>query len=397
MVAFLKEFRIILSIVSIMVFALFFGDDVPHALKVYSFTLSNCMRTILLFLLPFLVFPYMVSGVASMKTKGAAFIMAIMGLILFSNFASIMIPYGVGSIMIPYLGIGDAKTIHTLEELNPLFEIPLKPLLSMEVTMLIAFTLGLWLGLRKIHRFDSLIEQYRVFSHAFFEKIFIPTLPIYVFGTMLKICYETDLASLLPVFGSVIALIVLTQLTYIAFLYYIGSGFCPHKMRNAIQNAFPSLIIGFSTMSSVVTMPVTLEAAEKNVQNPDVGRVIVSTSVNSHVVGECISLPFIALTLYFLTNGALPPLNVYLLFAFFTALAQFGGVAVPGGSIIIILPFLAEHLNFTTEMNSLIIALSIFLDPIGTANNVFGNGAFAMIVDRLFTKIKYFQKKIGSC
>jgi Na+/H+-dicarboxylate symporter len=64
------------------------------------------------------------------------------------------------------------------------------------------------------------------------------------------------------------------------------------------------------------------------------------------------------------------------------AVAQFSGVSVPGGSIIVILPFLTQYLGFTNEMCSMIIALSIFLDPVGTANNVLGNGAFAMIVYR---------------
>jgi Na+/H+-dicarboxylate symporter len=162
----------------------------------------------------------------------------------------------------------------------------------------------------------------------------------------------------------------------------------------AFKNSLDAAIVGFSTMSSVVTMPVTLKAAEKNIKDAKVARITISTTVNCHAIGECISLPFIALTIYFISFGMLPDLSTYIHFAFFVAIAQFGGVAVPGGSIIIVLPFLSSYLNFSDEMTSLIIALSIFTDPIGTANNVLGNSAFAIIIYRIKNLIGKFKKQL---
>lgn len=377
------QFQTIFLVLAIIAIGGIWGDDIPFNVKVYSFTFSNLMRQVLMFLLPLLIFPYMATSIAAMKTRGAYLVLGIIVMVAVSNFISIMIPYFVGGEFIPLLDISHNASVKSLEELNPLFEFPFKPFLSMEWTMLIALFVGLFIGFTNTHRLDNPLDKYMSLSKVFFEKIFIPTLPLYVWGTILKISYETDLATMLPQFGKMILMIVIVQLTYIAFLYYVGAGFKFKKAFDSIKNAFPSAIVGFSTMSSVVTMPVTLRAAEQNIpEDPQTARVAISTTVNCHDVGECISLPMIALTIYYMHFGFMPSFETYVIFAFFTTIAQFGGVSVPGGSIVLILPFLTKYLDFTGEMTNLIIALSIFMDPIGTANNVLGNGAFATIINK---------------
>lgn len=378
------QFQTIILVLAIIAIGGIWGDDIPLTVKVYSFTFSNLMRQVLMFLLPLLIFPYMATSIAAMKTRGAYLVLGIIVMVALSNFISIMIPYFVGSEFIPLLNISQGASVKTMEELNPLFEFPFKPFLSMEWTMLIALFVGLVIGFTNTHRLDGTLDRYMALSKAFFEKVFIPTLPLYVWGTILKISYETDLATMMPQFGKMIVMIVIVQLIYISFLYYVGSGFKIGKTFDSLKNAFPSAVVGFSTMSSVVTMPVTLRAAEQNIpEDPQTARVAISTTVNCHDVGECISLPMIALTIFYMHFGFMPSFETYVIFAFFTTIAQFGGVSVPGGSIVLILPFLSKYLDFTGEMTNLIIALSIFMDPIGTANNVLGNGAFATIINKV--------------
>lgn len=395
MLAFIKKFKIILLILSIIFIGIFLSEYISLNVKIISYTISNTIRQILLFLIPFLIFPYMVRSIASMKTKGAYIVGSIMLMVAISNFISIMIPYFVGQIGIPLLEVRYVAKLASIEELKPLFDLGLEPLLKMEYTMTIALILGLYIGISRVEFFDNFFQKYHNFSRSFFERVFIPMLPIYVLGTILKIAHETDFRSLLPIFGGMIMLIIFTQLTYIVFLYYLGSGRDINRTIDSIKNAFQSCIVGFSTMSSVVTMPVTLKAAEKNIpEDPSSARVTVSTTVNCHDVGECISLPMIALTIYYITNGIFPDLSTYLFFAVMATIAQFGGVSVPGGSIVILLPILTENLGFTNEMCSMIIALSIFMDPIGTANNVLGNGAFAMIVYKVQSSLARLKNKV---
>ena len=56
---------------------------------------------------------------------------------------------------------------------------------------------------------------------------------------------------------------------------------------------------------------------------------------------------------------------------------------VPGGAIMAALGVLASMLGFTAEDQALMISLYVAMDSFGTACNVTGDGALAIIVDKL--------------
>ena len=56
---------------------------------------------------------------------------------------------------------------------------------------------------------------------------------------------------------------------------------------------------------------------------------------------------------------------------------------VPGGSIMAALAPLASVLGFDSEAQALMIALYIAMDSFGTACNVTGDGAIALIVEKV--------------
>ena len=56
---------------------------------------------------------------------------------------------------------------------------------------------------------------------------------------------------------------------------------------------------------------------------------------------------------------------------------------VPGGAIMASLGLLSSMLGFDAEAQGLMIALYIAMDSFGTACNVTGDGAIAVIIDRI--------------
>ena len=397
LVNYLKIFKLLLTILVIIFFSIFFGHKVPIKLMVFSFSISEFIRNILSFLLPFLIFPYMATSIVSMKSNGIFLIMLVMFIIVTSNFFSIMIPYFIGIHVIPSFIKFDFG-INLERKVEPLFNVNFPILMGIEKVMLVSIIFGIILNLKKssnwLYIVNNFLEKYLKLSKYFFEKIFIPVLPIYILGVALKTAYVTDFRFLFFVFGRMILTIVIIQSTYIIFLFLIGSAGRMNKAILAIKNSLQAGIVGFSTMSSLITMPVTLKAAEKNTNNPIISKIVVTSTVNCHDIGECISLPMIALTILYMISGEFPNFDIYLLFALNVAIAQFSGVSVPGGSIVIIIPFLISYLGFTSEMINLIIVLSILMDPIGTASNVMGNCAFVTVINRVWSNLKIFKEKI---
>ena len=59
---------------------------------------------------------------------------------------------------------------------------------------------------------------------------------------------------------------------------------------------------------------------------------------------------------------------------------------VPGGAVMSALGVMTSILGFSDADNALMIALYIAMDSFGTACNVSGDGALALIVNRVFGK-----------
>lgn len=390
----LADFKFILLIFLIMVSVVTGGDALPLDIKRSAYTFSSIIRAGLMFLLPLLVLPFVVSSIALLRSNGLILIVSLVFLITASNFISIMIGGKVASLVVPLMNFGLTFNGGDAQALLPWFDITLEPFFSVETILLLGFLLGFSLSLlsedhpigRPLLKF---FETYKKISTHFFQKIFIPVLPFYIFGTLLKLNAENDFATVFADFSSLILVIVAVQSIYIFFMFWVGNKYSLKKVIQCYKNVIPAGLLGFSTMSSLVTMPVTLEAAEKNLGDKALAQVAITSTVNCHDVGECISLSLIASAVYLMANGmVMPDFWVFSQFAFVLAVAQFSGVSVPGGSVVIIIPLLTKYLGFSPEMIGLVTTMAIFMDPIGTAHNVVGNSAFALIIQRYFTLIK---------
>jgi Na+/H+-dicarboxylate symporter len=135
-------------------------------------------------------------------------------------------------------------------------------------------------------------------------------------------------------------------------------------------------------MSSAATLPLSIAAAENNTGRPEAARVIIPATLSIHLIGDALCVPVLSLLVMVSFGHALPSMVEFMIFAAYMVLAKFAVAAIPGGGILVILPLLEAHLAFTPEMSALILALYMLFDPLITATNVSGNGAFVIFLSR---------------
>jgi len=70
-------------------------------------------------------------------------------------------------------------------------------------------------------------------------------------------------------------------------------------------------------------------------------------------------------------------------FIFVLGIAMIAAPGVPGGAIMAAVGILQSMLGFNEEMIGLMIALYIAMDSFGTACNVTGDGAIAIVLDKV--------------
>ena len=75
-------------------------------------------------------------------------------------------------------------------------------------------------------------------------------------------------------------------------------------------------------------------------------------------------------------------------FIFMLGITMIAAPGVPGGAIMASLGILQSMLGFDESAQALMIALYIAMDRFGTACNVTGDGAIALIIDKIMGKEK---------
>lgn len=383
---FLTRFNFLFVILTTIIGTLCMAPIVPLSVQRSFYTASVVIRSLLVGILPLLVLPYLVCSFNDLRKNGPVMMVAILTIVVISNFLAIITAYPLGISCIPCLKIKEKFSVLQNSELTSFFECNWGTPICIEMILVIGIVIGILLTVKPLPKLEKFFQRYYAVSTFCFEKIIIPLLPFYIIGTLFKVNHDMEFAKIFAVVGKMMALILLLQTIYIGCIFLIANKGNIRNTITSIRNALPAGLLGFATMSSLVTMPVTIKSAEKNTQDPVLSNIWITTSVNSHAIGECLSLPLIALTLVYCWGIPFPGFEKYLIFAFYMTLAQFTAVSVPGGSLIVILPFLKSIFGFDTEMIGIITALSIFFDPFGTAQNVMGNSAVVMVIKRFLKR-----------
>ncbi len=391
----IKKYKYIILVLLSISLPIMLNNTITLDYKIKMYTLANLIKNILIVILPFLIFPFITRSFIQMKTSGTYLVCFILLMVLLSNFTTLMLSYGIANTFIPYLTTYSATAIQQPEEsIKSLFFFDFPEIVSIPQVMVAGITSGIILGYKPFKYTKKFIDIYYNCSRTFFEKYFINILPFYILGGMFKIAHESDFLTILSLFGNVMILIIGTTIFYIGGLFLFTQNGNVITALQAIKNALPAGLTGFSTMSSLITMPITIKAAEKNTSNPQLASLTISTSVNSHDIGDGISLSIIALSIIYMEMRSLPSFDSYIYFAIILSLSQFSGISVPGGSLAVMLPLLITHFNFTNEMSSILITLSIFIEPLGTAGNVMGNSAFAILIDKIYNKFNSKKRSL---
>lgn len=350
----------------------------------FFFSISCSLKEILMGVLPFVIFSYITAAILSMEQRAPWLIFSILALVTLSNAFTVLVSYGVGVSLLPLLTFGNTSSFSAIQDtVTPLFSLHIPEILAPDQSLLLGIVIGLIFSFIKVPAVTTLAQSMRHYVTVFLQKAFIPLLPLYVFGFILKMDYEDTLMILIKNSGHIFGLVWIFIVSYVALLYFIVSGFRLNRFFELVRNMTPAGITGFSTMSSAATMPVTLAATEKNMGDDQFADLVIPTTVNIHLMGDALAIPILALAVLSLSGLPLPTFENYLLFVVYFCLAKFSVAGIPGGGIIVMLPILQKYLGLTPEMASLLTTIYIIQDPIFTSANVMGNGAFALLVRKV--------------
>ncbi len=381
-----------IQLLLVLLAVLVFGSILPLPTKMGFYTLSLFIKETLLLLLPIVVFSCLFKTLLANKAYAFKFVGILLLMVVASNVLSTVIGYGVSHLILPELNLGQIAVNDSIEvwtkahDLLPWVDVHFNPLgiktwFNNQNALIMGLVLGLLSSVLPVpQQIVKAADQLQKAVNFFLTRLFIPILPFFVLGFVLKMQHEGKFMLIFKTYVPIILLIVATNTLYVALLYAIASKFNIKNMGRLIKNMLPAGLAGFTSMSSIAAMPVTLKAVENNVAEREkpIVRAVIPATVNIHLIGDSIAITTMALAMLLAFGHELPTLSQFWHFVQFFVMTKFSVATIPGGSILAMLPVLEQALGFTSEMLGFITAVYILFDPLITGMNVMGNGAFAL-------------------
>ncbi|PKL95648.1 MAG: dicarboxylate/amino acid:cation symporter, partial [Gammaproteobacteria bacterium HGW-Gammaproteobacteria-8] len=228
-----------------------------------------------------------------------------------------------------------------------------------------------------------LFDQGRDVIEKLLVVVIIPLLPFYIAGVFADLAAAGSVFETLKTFGVVLLLAVSLHWIWITVLFSIAGARAGASPFALIRNMLPAYFTALGTMSSAATIPVTLQSARNNQVREHIADFTVPLCATIHLSGSTITITSCAIAVTVLQQGlVMPDVFDILPFIMMLGIVMMAAPGVPGGAVMAAVGLLGSMLGFGDVAIALMIALYMAQDSFGTACNVTGDGAIAILIDK---------------
>ncbi len=379
-----KRFGLLPKVLLAIVLGIVFGLFVPEWFTRIALTFNNIFGNFLGFTIPLLIVGLVAPGIAELGAKAGRLLVITAalayGFTLISGFGTLVTCRGIFPSLLA--GARMSAPVEAAEALKPYFTVDMPPLMEVMTALILAFVLGLGMAYIEGDRLKRVMDDFKGIIERVISGVIIPLLPIYIFGIFLNMTQSGQVASVLSVFLKLIVVIFAMTVVLLLFQFSVaGLVACKNPLR-MLRTMLTAYATALGTQSSAATIPVTLAQAVKIGVRPQVAGFVIPLCATIHLSGSMMKIVACSVAVLMLT-GMQVAADTYIGFVMLLGITMVAAPGVPGGAIMAALGLLESMLGFDEPMLGLMIATYIAMDSFGTATNVTGDGAVAVIVDAI--------------
>lgn len=302
------------------------------------------------------------------------------GSALFSGFLTYLVCALVFPRMLKGLSLGEVASPGSA--LETYFTIEMPAPVPVMTALLLSFVLGIGLAMVPRGVLRKGFIEFRAIITKVIEKIIIPLLPLHIFGIFLNLTYTGEAASVMHTLLRVVVVVLILEVVILLVQYIVAGAIGGKNPFKAIGVMLPAYLTALGTSSSAATIPVTLRQTKKNGVSDAVASFVVPLCATIHLAGSTSKIFSFAFAIV-LTQGISISTVQWVGFIFMLGITMIAAPGVPGGAIMAATGLLASMLGFNDAQVALMIATYIAMDSFGTATNVTGDGAIAIVIDKI--------------
>lgn len=381
------KFGLLSQVLVAIALGILLGNWLPTWFMRIFATFNELFSQLLGFLVPLIILGMVAPAIGDMGKKAGKMLLITVVLAYAATLFAGFMSYGTAMLTFPHV-VDMNQISHTLTDennLTPYFSMSIPPLMSVMTALILSFLLGL--GTSKIagNTLKNMLDEFKSIISISISKVIIPLLPLHIFGIFLNITQSGQIASMLSLFIKIIGIIFALHVLILLLQYTIAGIVTRRNPFKLLYTMLPAYFTALGTQSSAATIPVTLKQTLSNKVNPDVADFVIPLCATIHLSGSTLKIVACAIALMLMHGDAVVASDM-IYFICMLGVVMVAAPGVPGGAIMASISVLQSILGFNEPQIALMIALYITMDNFGTACNVTGDGALALIIDKLYKK-----------
>ncbi|MDR1097243.1 MAG: dicarboxylate/amino acid:cation symporter [Tannerella sp.] len=362
------------------------GQLLPAGIARIFVTFNSLFGNFLSFSIPLIILGLVAPAIGELG-KGAGRLLVLTTLIAYgSTLFSGFFTWFSGTAVLPHI-LTENTELAAMENpenmmLKPYFTIEMPPLMDIMTSLLLAFVTGLGISSIKGNTLQAAFTDFRDIVMKLIGAVIVPLLPLHIFGIFLNITVSGQVATIIMMFLKVILFIFALHVVLLLIQFTVAGAIGRKNPFTMLRNMLPAYLTALGTQSSAATIPVTLRQTLKNGVRENIAVFIIPLCATIHLSGSTMKIVACAMAIL-LMAGEPVSLSQFGGFILMLGIAMVAAPGVPGGAIMTSLGLLGSMLGFNETLQALMIALYIAMDSFGTACNVTGDCAIAVVVDRI--------------
>lgn len=360
------------------------GTVLPEAVSRIFITFNSIFDAFLKFAVPLIIVGLIIPAIGNIGKSAGKLLLITTAIAYGSTIFSGFLTYGISISIFPKLL--SSHKIDVLQskvaDLTPYFTLSIPPLFDVMSALVIAFIIGISISKGNKTYLEGVFKDFEQIVMFIINKMIIPFLPLFIFGVFINMTYTGQVFLILETFIKIIGVIFALHIFLLILQYTIAGLIAKKNPFLLIKNMFPAYITALGTQSSAATIPVTLKQTLKNDVNPKIAGFTIPLCATIHLAGSTLKIVACSIALMLISGQTIDPTQM-IGFILMLGITMVAAPGVPGGAIMAALGILGSILGFNTDQQTLMIALYVAMDSFGTACNVMGDGAIAVVVNKI--------------
>ena len=378
-----KKDYLILKLLLGVIVGLFIGTNCNEKSIQVFMSLKHILGQIIFYSVPLIIVGFITPAITGLKQNANKLLSTALIIAYFSSMSMIM-----GYVLIPGLNIAtDVQGAKELPEI--LFKLDIPPMFSVMTALVTSILFGLAIIWTQSETLEKIFVELNNIMMVIVTKVIVPILPFFITATFATLAYEGAIIYQLPVFIKAIVIVLVMHYVWLAVLYSIAGGISKSNPLEVLKHYGPAYLTAVGTMSSAATLPISLECARKSkVLDREITDFAIPIGATIHLCGSVLTEVFFVMTVSKIMTGSLPSVGTMVLFIILLGIFAVGAPGVPGGTVMASLGLIISVLGFDQSATALMLTIFALQDSFGTACNVTGDGAIALMLTGLYKKQK---------